>query len=52
VSSADEPDAADEPDREGAMPVRPRGTLSQAVAEELLVIAVFAGFALWLFWWL
>jgi hypothetical protein len=34
------------------MPLRSRGVLPQAASEELLVIAVFAGFALWLLWWL
>jgi hypothetical protein len=52
VSNADEPDAAEEPDGEVPLPAHPRGTLTRPAVEELLVIAAFAGFALWLFWWL
>jgi hypothetical protein len=49
VSTADEP-VPDEETRESLVPLRTRGVLSQSLAEELLVVAVFACFAMWLLW--
>jgi hypothetical protein len=51
VSTADEPSPGEEPSK-SAVPLPARGVLSRSLAEELLVVAVFACFAAWLFWWL
>jgi hypothetical protein len=51
VRNADEPVPDEEP-RKSLVPLGTRGVLSQSLAEELLVVAVFACFAVWLFWWL
>jgi hypothetical protein len=48
----EEPDPSKGSDGKPTAPARHRGVLPQTAREELLVIAAFAGFALWLFWWL
>jgi hypothetical protein len=48
----EEPDPSKRSDGKPAAPARHRGVLPQTAREELLVIAAFVGFALWLFWWL